>query len=256
MKRRSRPCILAALLVVVSTLPPFCSALRRDSLTRGSSLSVEDDTDILVSQDESFACGFYKAGSNAYAFSVWFANSANATAAWTANRDQLVNGRGSRITLRRDGRLELTDFDGTLVWSSNTSSGSADRALLLNTGNLVVVDANNTTLWQSFDSPTDTLLPMQPITKGTPLVSASASGLLSSGYYRFYFDTDNVLRLIYDGPTFPASTGLIPSIRCGRTVEPATTAPGMVFLMRWGISTPAINWSSMPLTMAMGSQGG
>ncbi|CAD5163029.1 unnamed protein product [Musa acuminata subsp. malaccensis] len=202
MKRLSRPCILAALLVVVSTLPPFCSAIRRDSLTRGSSLSVEDDTDILVSQDESFACGFYKAGSNAYAFSIWFANSANATVAWTANRDQLVNGRGSRITLRRDGRLELTDFDGTLVWSSNTSSGSADRALLLNTGNLVVVDADNTTLWQSFDSPTDTLLPMQPITKSTPLVSASASGLLSSGYYRFYFDTDNVLRLIYDGPDF------------------------------------------------------
>ncbi|XP_064977317.1 putative receptor protein kinase ZmPK1 [Musa acuminata AAA Group] len=202
MKRLSRPCILAALLVVVSTLPPFCSALRRDSLTRGSSLSVEDDTDILVSQDESFACGFYKAGSNAYAFSIWFANSANATVAWTANRDQLVNGRGSRITLQRSGRLALTDFDGTLVWSSNTSSGSADRALLLNTGNLVVVDADNTTLWQSFDSPTDTLLPMQPITKSTPLVSASASGLLSSGYYRFYFDTDNVLRLIYDGPDF------------------------------------------------------
>ncbi|WOL06948.1 receptor protein kinase ZmPK1 isoform X3 [Canna indica] len=62
---------------------------------------------------------------------------------------------------------------------------------LLNSGNLVVKDGQGSVLWQSFGSPTDTLLPTQPITKNSMLVS---------GYYRFYFDNDNVLKLIYDGP--------------------------------------------------------
>jgi hypothetical protein len=71
---------------------------------------------------------------------------------------------------------------------------------LLDTGNLVVMDPDGQRLWRSFDSPTDTLLPLQPMTRNTKLVSASARGLLYSGSYIFYFSSDNMLKLVYSGP--------------------------------------------------------
>ncbi|KAK4797361.1 hypothetical protein SAY86_029687 [Trapa natans] len=55
-------------------------------------------------------------------------------------------------------------------------------------------------MWQSFDYPTDTLLPEQKFTRSTTLVSSRARGNVSSGYFRLYFDNDNILRLLYDGP--------------------------------------------------------
>lgn len=96
--------------------------------------------------------------------------------------------------------MVLTDQDGSIVWSTNTSNTQVDKAELLNTGNLVLKNPSGKILWQSFDSPTDTLLPSQRLTKSTKLISAIAKGAYSSGYFSLYFDNDNVLRLMYDGP--------------------------------------------------------
>ncbi|RCV14970.1 hypothetical protein SETIT_3G021200v2 [Setaria italica] len=192
----------SAFLLLASLPFPACSASgRRSTLWRGDSIAVEDASgDLLVSPSGNFSCGFYKVATNAYTFAIWFARSADATVAWAANRDAPVNGRGSRAGFRRDGSLVLQGFDGRVVWSTNTSGTQADRARLLDTGNLVVSDAAGRTLWQSFDWPTDTLLPEQPITRYKRLVSASARGLPYSGYYNLYFDSNNILNLIYDGP--------------------------------------------------------
>ncbi|CAN6202408.1 unnamed protein product [Urochloa humidicola] len=180
-------------------------ALARDHqssyLARGSSISTGDDTtNILVSPNGAFSCGFYKVATNAFTFSIWFSRSADKTVAWTANRDIPMNGKGSKLTFRKDGALALLDYNGTAVWSTNTTGTRADRAMLLDTGNLVVMDPEDQQLWRSFDSPTDTLLPLQPMTRDTKLVSASARGLLYSGLYTLYFDTTNMLSLIYNGP--------------------------------------------------------
>jgi len=193
------PLIIFALLLI-SLISGSASAAPQSSLSRGSSLSVEDDPNFLVSDDESFTCGFYKVGANAYTFSIWFSKSADKTVVWTANRDHPVNGQGSAITLSKNGIMVLADVDGTIIWSTNTSSTEAIVARLLNTGNLVLNDPEGNLVWQSFDSPTDTLLPTQPFTKGKQLVSASIRGALSSGYYSFFFDNDNALKLMYDGP--------------------------------------------------------
>ncbi|KAK3226287.1 hypothetical protein Dsin_006149 [Dipteronia sinensis] len=170
-------------------------------LTRGSSLSVEDSSHVLTSPDKTFTCGFYSVGDeNAYWFSVWFTNSSDRTVVWMANRDRPVNGQGSKVSLRRNGAMVLTDVDGTVIWMTNTTSTRADRAELLDSGNLVLKDLQGKILWQSFDFPTDTLLPNQYLTKNTKLISKLGSGNFGSGFYTFYFDNDNVLRLIYDGP--------------------------------------------------------
>ncbi|KAI5584431.1 hypothetical protein BDE02_06G080700 [Populus trichocarpa] len=189
-------------------------------LLRGSSLSVEDDSDILVSPDKTFSCGFYGMGQNAYWFSIWFTNSKDRTVVWMANRDRPANGRGSRVSLRGDGAMVLYDVDGSIIWETNTTSTDARMAELLDTGNLVIKGPGGEILWQSFDSPTDTLLPNQLFTKSTKLIARLHGGSYASGYFNFFFDNDNVLRLKYDGPDISSIYWPIPYLKMfenGRT---------------------------------------
>ncbi|CAN1770105.1 Putative receptor protein kinase ZmPK1 [Linum perenne] len=174
---------------------------KNSQLWRGSSLSVESHkTDFLISPDKTFTCGFYSLGQNAYWFSIWFTNSTDRAVVWTANRDRPVNAKGSELSFRPNSALVLTDVDRFLVWETNTSSTDANLAELLNTGNLVLKNPAGKILWQSFDSPTDTLLPTQLFKKRSTLVSKLGQGNYGSGYFSFFFDNDNVLRMIYDGP--------------------------------------------------------
>ncbi|KAK3037448.1 hypothetical protein RJ639_031942 [Escallonia herrerae] len=191
---------LVFLLVISSSCFHFATSKVRTSLPRGSALSVEDDSDLITSQDNTFTCGFYGMGTNAYWFAIWFTNSKDRTIAWTANRDKPVNGKGSSISLKPNGAMVLTDANGLMVWMTNTTSADVDRAELLNTGNLVLKDPKGRILWQSFDSPTDTLLPSQIFTKSKSLVSALRKGSYQSGYFSLFFNSDNVLKMIYDGP--------------------------------------------------------
>ncbi|KAK6244954.1 hypothetical protein QUC31_011363 [Theobroma cacao] len=187
-------------LVAISLCFSLSSSRNPNILQRGSSLSVEDDSDMLTSADNTFTCGFYNVGENAYYFSIWFTNSKEKTVVWMANRDKPVNGKGSRVSLLRDGALVLKDVDGSTTWETNTSSTDVQKAELLDNGNLVLKDSTGKILWQSFDFPTDTLLPHQLFTKSKKLISRLGRGNYAAGYFLFFFDTDNVLRLMYDGP--------------------------------------------------------
>ncbi|XP_061351053.1 putative receptor protein kinase ZmPK1 [Gastrolobium bilobum] len=171
------------------------------------SLSVEKlKEDVIVSPNGTFTAGFYPVGENAYCFSIWFTKLAykhgqNATIVWMANRDQPVNGKGSKLSLLKNGNLILTDAGQFIVWTTNTNSSNQLEFLLYDTGNLVLQEQNNGfILWQSFDYPTDTLLPDQNFTRYMKLVSSRRESNYSSGFYKLFFDNDNVLRLLYDGP--------------------------------------------------------
>ncbi|KAK9000938.1 hypothetical protein V6N11_082734 [Hibiscus sabdariffa] len=117
-----------------------------------------------------------------------------------ANFDKPVNGKGSKVSLRPDGAFVLTDVDGFTVWETNTTSTDVQMAELLDNGNLVLKNSSGRILWQSFDFPTDTLVPQQPFTKSKKLVSRLGNGSYAAGYFSFFFDSDNVLKLIYEGP--------------------------------------------------------
>ncbi|KAL3333097.1 hypothetical protein AABB24_033259 [Solanum stoloniferum] len=117
---------------------------------------------------------------------------------WSANRDHPVQVNAT-LQLGRDGNLVLADSDGTLVWSTNTTGKSVSGLNLTETGNLVLFDTTNRTVWQSFDHPTDCLLPGQNLVSGQKLtarVSAddSSQGLFSltvlNGSFATYIDSD------------------------------------------------------------------
>ncbi|KAL9315468.1 hypothetical protein ACSQ67_016469 [Phaseolus vulgaris] len=169
----------------------------------GSSLSVENPQHILISPNAIFSAGFLAIGHNAYSFAIWFTephfHSPN-TVTWMANRDQPVNGKRSKLSLTHDGNILLIDASLNTAWSSNTDSLDPVELHLKDDGNLVLRKLQGTVLWQSFDFPTDTLVPGQPLTRYTQLVSSRSHTNHSSGFYKLFFGDDNILRLVYDGP--------------------------------------------------------
>ncbi|XVF55186.1 hypothetical protein PTKIN_Ptkin06aG0016600 [Pterospermum kingtungense] len=170
------------------------------TLSPGNSVAVENEHDNLVSPNGTFTSGFYKVGTNAYCFSIWFTNSADKTVVWMANRDTPVNGKQSKLTLYENGNLVLLDADGSTVWSTNTASNAQAEVRLLETVNLVVVNEADNVVWESFGFPTDTLLATQRLTMNTTLVSMRGKGTYLSGFYFLKFDDNNVLNLLYTGP--------------------------------------------------------
>ncbi|XVE70150.1 hypothetical protein DITRI_Ditri10aG0048700 [Diplodiscus trichospermus] len=198
----------APLTLLFFSLALFCppSSSSFDGLWAGSSLQVETEGHVLTSPDGTFSAGFHPVGQNAYSFALWFnkppCRANNCTIVWMANRDQPVNGRYSKLCLQKSGNLVLKDAGNIRVWETKTVSQTPTRLKLEDRGNLLLRDMEERVLWQSFDSPTDTLLPLQPFNENTKLISTRNQGNYSSGYYQLYFDTDNVLCLVYKGPEF------------------------------------------------------
>jgi hypothetical protein len=121
-----------------------------------------------------------------------------------------VDGKGSQLSLLNDGKLILTNSVGITVWTTRTAalSSSDDTNLqlqLLNTGNLVLHNSKSVVIWESFDIPTDTLLPQQTLTMVSSLISKRSQDDYSSGNYKLFFDNDNVLRLLFQGPTMSSA---------------------------------------------------
>ncbi|GJZ23657.1 receptor-like serine/threonine-protein kinase SD1-8 [Tanacetum coccineum] len=86
------------------------------------------------------------------------------TYVWVANRDNPITTSSGKLTLAENGNIILVDQSETSVWSSNRSVPVVNTmAQLLNNGNFVLRHENDENpenyIWQSFDYPTDTLLP-------------------------------------------------------------------------------------------------
>ncbi|XP_050237996.1 putative receptor protein kinase ZmPK1 [Mercurialis annua] len=144
--------------------------------------------------------GFFPVSDNTYSFALWFNEPScgnNCSVVWTAYRDDPVNEKNSHLFLLQSGIVSYTDQ--VTVWATNTISESSAELYLEENDNLVLKNLNGVALWKSFDFSTNTLLPLQPITKNWSLVSSRSESNYSSGFFKLYFDTDNVLRLLYDG---------------------------------------------------------
>ncbi|MFS7889461.1 putative protein kinase RLK-Pelle-SD-2b family [Helianthus anomalus] len=118
----------------------------------------------LVSLNGNFEMGFFRPGvSPNYYIGIWYnTRFTSETVVWVANRDSPVSDSFTSKLKIIDGNLVLLDESNSLVWSTNmNSTATAVSATLLDDGNLVLRYGSGSSLpiWQSFDHPTDTLLP-------------------------------------------------------------------------------------------------
>ncbi|KAL8506336.1 hypothetical protein ACS0TY_017273 [Phlomoides rotata] len=127
-----------------------------------------------------YAAGFYCNGNcETYQFAIFIVqtNSGGGIVApaigfpqvvWSANRNKPVR-INATLELTGAGDLILRDADGSLAWSSNTAGKSVVALNMTETGNLVLFNAKNSVVWQSFDHPTDALVPGQVLKSGMSL---------------------------------------------------------------------------------------
>ncbi|XP_052289585.1 G-type lectin S-receptor-like serine/threonine-protein kinase At4g27290 isoform X27 [Citrus sinensis] len=139
------------------------SSFASDTITSSQSLS---DGRTLVSKDGSFELGFFSPGSSKNRYvGIWYKNMPVKTVVWVANRINPINDSSGLLVVNQTGNLVLTSQDKSVVWSANLSKEVRTPVVLqlLDSGNLVLRGerdgGSETYLWQSFDYPSDTLLP-------------------------------------------------------------------------------------------------
>ncbi|XP_075666813.1 G-type lectin S-receptor-like serine/threonine-protein kinase At1g11410 isoform X5 [Castanea sativa] len=155
-------------LILIMLFFPFCTSV--DTLTPDQSIK---DGQSLISNKNNFALGFFSPGNSSYQYlGIWFVKVAKQTIVWVANRNDPIIDSSGVLSINPNGNLVLHDSSKRLLWSTNVSlqGTTSSVAQLQDSGNLVLVQGNNEKfIWQSFDHPTDTLLPgmrlgLNPIT--------------------------------------------------------------------------------------------
>ncbi|MED6158707.1 hypothetical protein PIB30_035247 [Stylosanthes scabra] len=174
------------LLCFFLALLPFATvAQSHKNISLGSSHTAEAGNSIwAVSPSGNFAFGFQQIQENGFLLSIWFNQIPEKTVVWSANGGNLAP-KGSKVELTKDGSLLLNDPTGRQIWSPGSSGVETSYAAMLDTGNFVLASQSSEYLWQSFDHPTDTILPGQVLNQPSTLVSRYLETNYSSGRFQF-----------------------------------------------------------------------
>uniref|UniRef100_A0A2N9I2W6 Receptor-like serine/threonine-protein kinase n=1 Tax=Fagus sylvatica TaxID=28930 RepID=A0A2N9I2W6_FAGSY len=135
-----------------------------------------------------YAFGFYKQG-NGYAVGIFLAGIPQKTS---------------------DGRLVLQSTQFTVPSLGITADG-ATSASMLDTGNFVVYNSDNKSIWESFQHPTDTLLPTQKLSASANddavLDSSVSDSNQSTGLFRALMQQDGFIALYPRGTPYRIEYG-------------------------------------------------
>ncbi|KQJ87839.2 hypothetical protein BRADI_4g13820v3 [Brachypodium distachyon] len=215
-------------------MPPSCAVV--DTILPGQALAVNDK---LISRNGRYVLGFFEistkstenTASSGY-LGIWFNTVPKFTSEWVANRDSPIHNTTSlELTISKDCNLVIFNRSTkSVVWSTqaNIIRTNSTIAMLMSSGNIILRDYSNSSkvFWQSFDHPTDTLLPGPKIgwDKVTGLkrrlVSWKSSMNPATGVYRFELDPSGVNQIVSSGvwngkyfssPENPGYTGPISS---------------------------------------------
>ncbi|KAJ8626662.1 hypothetical protein MRB53_019969 [Persea americana] len=159
-----------------------------------------------------FGCGFFCNGScDSYFFSIFAIQNPEGSVsipeieigipqvAWSANPNNPV-GENATLHLTQEGDLILHNVDGSVAWSTNTAGKSVIRMTILETGNLVLSGKNNSIVWQSFEHPTDTLLPGQKLMAGQRLTARVSASNWSQGLFYLSVSADGLYAFAESNP--------------------------------------------------------
>ncbi|VAI07488.1 unnamed protein product [Triticum turgidum subsp. durum] len=156
------------LLLLLQSLSSSATAVASVSLSVGESIT---GNRTLVSEGGKFELGFFSpAGDSTYYVGIWYKQIPAQTVIWVMNRDRPVSDpSSSELTLAPDGNLVLLLNENQQkrpIWSSTSHARTSNGpvvAALLDSGNLVLRGRqpgnSSEVMWQSFEHPTDTLMP-------------------------------------------------------------------------------------------------
>ncbi|RYR35877.1 hypothetical protein Ahy_A10g050979 isoform C [Arachis hypogaea] len=149
---------LNSLIIILISFFFIASSTSFDTLT-GTQILTTNQT--LLSENQTFVLGFFRGSNTNYYLGIWYNNINPQTIVWVANRDNPIDNSKGYLKIGDNGNFVLLNSSGNPAWSSNQTSAKNPVLQLLETGNLVLKDSeqSNNYLWQSFDYPTDTLLP-------------------------------------------------------------------------------------------------
>ncbi|KAK7406302.1 hypothetical protein VNO78_07925 [Psophocarpus tetragonolobus] len=166
------------------------------NVTLSSTLSTKD-SDAWLSPSGEFAFGFRQLnGTRASLFmvAIWYDKIPPKTIVWNAkvNESLATTSRGSEVHLTSGG-LVLKTREGESIWIAQ-SNATVSYGTMLDTGNFALVNKNSTFVWESFNHPSDTLLPSQSLELDGKLTSRLADSNYMRGRFQLYFK-DGVLLL-------------------------------------------------------------
>ncbi|KAJ8628120.1 hypothetical protein MRB53_021427 [Persea americana] len=197
-----------AVLVLKISFTQFSQAT--NTLEIGQSIT---DGQTLVSAGENFVLGFFSPGNSTNRYvGVWYYKVPEQTVIWVANgRNPIPNKNSGVLTITRDGSFMILDSSrGSSYLLANWSALKNPSAKILDTGNLVFGETNpdgneGEILWQSFDYPTDSLLPYMKLVlnKSTGenhvLTSWRSAEDPAPGEYAFGVDTNDNINIWKNG---------------------------------------------------------
>ncbi|CAN6205126.1 unnamed protein product [Urochloa humidicola] len=209
-------CIAAFLIL----LPALCAS--DDRLVPGKSLSPGTT---IISDGGDFALGFFSPSNftpEKLYLGIWYNNIPRLTVVWVANREApAISSSTPSLELTNMSDLVLSEVNGRVLWTTNTTTAASSSspsptsnttgsvAVLMNTGNLILRSPSGMVLWQSFDHPTDTLLPGMKIWRsyktheGNPLVSWNGPDDPSPGAFSVSWETGSFIQAFIRNGSLP-----------------------------------------------------
>ncbi|KAM0828256.1 hypothetical protein ACQ4PT_067667 [Festuca glaucescens] len=205
----------------------------------------------LVSAGGVFQLGFFipPGGRRTY-LGIWYASIPNKPVVWVANRNNPLVRTPGALSLTSHGRLVIVDRRNSTVWSSPAPTTTDNQittraaAQLRDNGNFLLSSDGSgspeSVAWQSFDYPTDTLLPGMKLgidlkkRLSWNITSWSSASDPSSGLYTFKVILGGLPEFfLFRGPEVIYASG--PFNGAGLTGVPNLRSPNFVFKV---VSTP------------------
>ncbi|XP_068339213.1 G-type lectin S-receptor-like serine/threonine-protein kinase LECRK3, partial [Pyrus communis] len=180
----------------IMLLPFSTTAQTYNNISLGSSLTALDDySSSWPSPSGEFAFGFQQLGADGFLLAIWFNKIQERTIVWSANAGSLVP-QGSQVELTNDGQFMLKDKTGKQIYFAGSwgITGVA-YAAMLDTGNFVLANKSSKYLWESFEEPTNTLLPTQTLKRNSKLCASYTASNYTPGRFRFALKSDGGLLL-------------------------------------------------------------
>ncbi|KAF3777455.1 G-type lectin S-receptor-like serine/threonine-protein kinase [Nymphaea thermarum] len=201
------------------------------NISLGSSLSSLDKEPFWTSPSGEFSFGFSTTDGRIYV-GIWFEKIPEKTLVWTANRDSPAPS-GSTVELTTDGRLVLKDEKKVeFMTIANSSNGDVASAAMLDNGNFVLQSSSGDVKWQSFEHPTDTILPGQSLAPQSPVYAAASYTDISTGKYFLQMNGDGELEISWSNSPTDVNNTVYSSGKGGTSGRLVFNTSGIIYISK------------------------